>query len=54
MGARNGLDHESVINCDTLVTVHVSAVGASTGLLFDDEEEALARAISDAFDLASW
>lgn len=54
VGARNGLDHESVISCDNLVSVHVSAVGASIGLLFDDEEEALARAISDAFDLASW
>ena len=54
VGARNGLDHESVISCDNLVTVHVSAVGASIGLLFDDEEEVLARAISDAFDLAPW
>lgn len=57
MGAWNGLDHESVISCDNLVTIHASAVGTSIVVLlvlFDDEEDALARAISDAFNLVSW
>lgn len=39
VGAGNGLDHESVISRDDLVAVHASAVGASIGPLFDDEEE---------------
>jgi len=31
--------------------VRTSAVGHTIGLLFDDQESALARAISDAFEL---
>lgn len=56
VGPRNGLDHNSVISCDTITTVRLSAVGDTIGLLFDDQEAALARAISDAFELelASW
>lgn len=54
VGARNGLDHESVVSCDNLMTVHVRDVGASIGLFFDDQEPLLARAISDAFDLDPW
>ena len=52
VGPRNGVDHESVISCDNITTVRRSAVGDTIGLLFDDQEPALARAISDAFDLA--
>jgi mRNA interferase MazF len=51
VGARNGLDHDSVVSCDTLTTVRRDAIGATIGLLFDDQEPALARAISDAFQL---
>lgn len=51
VGSRNGLDHDSVISCDNITTVRRSAVGATIGLLFDDQEPALARAISDAFEL---
>ena len=51
MGPRNGLDHDSVVSCDNIVTVPRGAVGGTVGLLFDDQEPALARAISDAFDL---
>lgn len=51
VGPRNGLDHESVVSCDNITTVHMNAVGDTIGLLFDDQEPALARAISDAFEL---
>ena len=51
VGPRNGLDVESVISCDNITTVRKDAVGETIGLLFDDQEAQLARAISDAFDL---
>ena len=51
VGRRNGLDHESVISCDNITTVRKDAVQDTIGLLFDDQEPELARAISDAFDL---
>jgi mRNA interferase MazF len=51
VGKRNGLDHDCVISCDNITTVHKDAVGATIGLLFDDQEPELARAISDAFEL---
>ena len=51
VGPRNGLDHDSVISCDNITTVRRQAVGATIGLLFDDQERDLADAISDAFDL---
>lgn len=51
VGPRNGLDHDSVVSCDNITTVPAEAVGKTIGLLFDDQEPELARAISDAFDL---
>lgn len=51
VGHRNGLDHDSAVSCDNIVTVRRNAVGDMIGLFFDDQEPALARAISDAFDL---
>jgi len=51
VGPRNGLDHECVISCDHITTVRKDAVGDTIGLLFDDQEAELARAISDAFEL---
>jgi mRNA interferase MazF len=51
VGPRNGLDHDCVVSCDNITTVPVEAVGATIGLLFDDQEPELARAIGDAFDL---
>lgn len=51
IGPRNELDHPSVVSCDAITTVRTSAVGDTIGLLFDDQEAALARAISDAFEL---
>jgi mRNA interferase MazF len=51
VGPRNGLDHDSVVSCDNIATVRKDAVGETIGLLFDDQERELARAISDAFEL---
>jgi mRNA interferase MazF len=51
VGPRNGLDHDCVVSCDNITTVRASAVGDTIGLLFDDQEPALALAIGDAFDL---
>ena len=51
VGPRNGLDHECVISCDNITTVRKEALGGTIGLLFDDQEPDLARAISDAFEL---
>ena len=52
VGPRNGLEHDSVVSCDNITTVRTSVVGDTIGLLFDDQEPALARAISDAFELS--
>ena len=51
VGPRNGLDRACVISCDNITTVRAEAVGTTIGLLFDDQESELARAIGDAFDL---
>jgi mRNA interferase MazF len=51
VGPRNGLDHDCVVSCDNVTTVRREAVGETIGLLFDDQEPALARAINDAFEL---
>lgn len=51
VGPRNGLEHDSVVSCDNITTVRATALGNTIGMLFDDQESALARAISDAFEL---
>jgi mRNA interferase MazF len=51
VGPRNGLGRACVVSCDNITTVRAEAVGGTIGLLFDDQESDLARAIGDAFDL---
>ena len=51
VGPRNGLDPDSVVSCDNITTVRKQVLGDTIGLLFDDQEPELARAISDAFEL---
>lgn len=51
VGARNGLDHESAVNCDLITTVLTTQVGGNVGYLLDDQEAALTAAITLAFDL---
>jgi mRNA interferase MazF len=51
VGPSNGLDQESVINCDNIVTVPTSAVGRQIGFLWTEQEPKLSEAIRIAFDL---
>ena len=51
VGRANGLDHDSVVSCDNVVTVPTSAVGRRVGHLLPAQEPALATAIRAAFDL---
>ena len=51
IGRANGLDHDSVVSCDNIVTVPTAAVGRRIGQLLPAQEPALAAAIRTAFDL---
>lgn len=51
VGPRNGLDHDCIVNCDNIQTVHVDDLGKKIGYLLPDQEVLLARAIAHAFDL---
>ena len=51
VGPANGLDHDSVVSCDNIVTVPVDALGRQLGFLLTDQEPALGEAIRNAFDL---
>ena len=51
VGRANGLDHDSVVSCDNIVTVPVDALGRQLGFLLTDQEPALGEAIRNAFDL---
>lgn len=48
----NGLDHDSVVSCDNIVTVPKGALGRHIGFLLPEQEAQLAEAIRAAFDLA--
>jgi len=51
VGRANGLDRESVVSCDNILTVPTSALGRLIGHLLEDQEVALAEVIRAAFDL---
>ena len=51
VGPANGLDHKSVVRCDIIVTIPVSALGRQLGFLLPEQEAQLAEAIRTAFDL---
>jgi mRNA interferase MazF len=51
VGRDNGLGHDSVVSCDNITTVPVSALGPVIGYLLPAQETALAEAIRNAFDL---
>ena len=51
LGRHNGLDHDSVANCDGIATISVADLGAQIGFLLDSQEDALTAAIHAAFDL---
>lgn len=51
VGPRNGLDHNSVINCDAIQTVPATNLVRQVGFLLPEQEDALSEAIRAAFDL---
>ncbi|HET7735605.1 MAG TPA: type II toxin-antitoxin system PemK/MazF family toxin [Nocardioidaceae bacterium] len=53
LGPRNGLDQECVASCDNILTIDKRLLGRHVGLLLDDQEPALARAVLNAFALTT-
>jgi len=51
VGQANGLGHDSVVNCDNIVTIPKTALGERIGYLLPAQETALTAAIHAAFDL---
>lgn len=51
VGQANGLDHESAISCDNILTVPTTALGRQIGFLLAAQEPDLTQAIQAAFDL---
>jgi mRNA interferase MazF len=51
VGTANGLDHPSVVSCDNVVTVPVSALGLQIGRLLPSQEVGLTEALHAAYDL---
>jgi mRNA interferase MazF len=52
VGRHNGLDHESVVSCDNIVTVPAVRLGRHLGHLLANQQSDLADAIQTAFHLA--
>lgn len=50
VGSANGVDAQSVVTCDNIVTIPTSALGRQIGVLFPVQEAALTEAIQAAFD----
>lgn len=51
VGPANGLDHESAVSLDNVLTVPVRALGRTIGYLLAEQEAQLARAVVLAYDL---
>ena len=51
VGRSNGLEHDSVVSCDNVTTIRVSALGRLLGYLHASQEAALSHAIASAYDL---
>jgi len=51
VGPVNGLDHDSVVNLDNVVTIPRAQLGQRIGWLLPSQEEALSAAVQAAFDL---
>jgi mRNA interferase MazF len=51
VGQRNGLDHDSVVNLDSIATVPRELLVRPLGALLEQQEYDLTRAFHDAFDL---
>lgn len=51
VGAANGLAGVSVVSCDNVTTIPVTALREQIGVLLDHQEQTLSDAIRAAFDL---
>lgn len=51
VGPANGLDNDSIVSCDNVVSVPADALGRQLGFLLADQEPALSEAIRTAYDL---
>lgn len=51
VGPGNGLEHNSVISLDNVVTIPVSLLGRTVGFLTTEQEKLLARSLVLAYDL---
>ncbi|MFN2463203.1 MAG: type II toxin-antitoxin system PemK/MazF family toxin [Candidatus Dormibacteria bacterium] len=51
VGRQNGLDHDSAVKCDQIVSIPNERLLEQCGWLLDDQEIALHEAIQAAFDL---
>lgn len=51
VGGENGIDHDSVINCDNIQSVPRTAIGRRVGQLTIEQEQQLTAAIRHAFEL---
>jgi len=51
VGSANGLDNDSVVSCDNILTVPVSRLGRHVGYLLPAQEAQLSESIRAAFDL---
>ncbi len=51
VGPRNGLDHDSAVNLDSIATVPRDALLRPVGALLDAQERDLTRAFHESFDL---
>ncbi len=48
VGPANGLDNDSIVSCDNVVSVPADALGRQLGFLLADQEPALSEAIRTA------
>lgn len=51
VGRANGLERDSVVSCDNILTVPSETLGRNVGYLLPEQEAALSEAIRNAFDL---
>lgn len=51
VGQRNGLDHDSVVNLDSIMTMPRDLLVRPIGALLEQQEYELTRAFHEAFDL---
>lgn len=52
VGPANGLDKDSVVNCDNITSLHRDLIGRCIGHLLASQEQLLTGAIHAAFELA--